>query len=90
MVKRTQLNRVVSNHDIMMSFLIIPANYKEDVIKHKQLLTLRSMYTEYLYNDFSINTVSTQLAVYLDVNVIQEDDVEHKEALRNTHILKLT
>ena len=69
MVKRTQLNRVVSNHDTMMSFLIIPANYKEDVIKQKQLLTLRSMYTEYL---------------------IQEDDVEHKEALRNTHILKLT
>jgi hypothetical protein len=82
MARRTQLNQIVSDKGIMANLLIVPPDYKDNEVKHTQLIKLRRMYTEYLYGDFSINTVSSQLAIYLDINVIQEDDDKHRDALR--------
>jgi hypothetical protein len=90
MARRTQLNQLVADKGIMSNLLIIPADYKDNADKHTQLINLRRMYTEYLYADFSIHKVSSQLAIYLDIIVIQEDDKEHRDALRAEYIAALT
>jgi hypothetical protein len=89
MAKRTQLNQLVADKGIMSNLLIIPTDYKDHPDKHTQLIRLRRMYADYLYADFSIYTVSNQLAIYLDINVIQEDDKKHRDALRAEYIAAL-
>jgi hypothetical protein len=86
MARRTKLNQIVANKGLMSNLLLVSDKDTEVPYKLTQLLKLRSMYADYLYADLNINTVSSQLAIYLDINVIQEDDKEHRDAVRKEFI----